>query len=485
MEFEKKSLSFLKWHPLRALLLVVLLYAQTQFVSGQTGLFTNGKNIYLPVVMNEYCPPEALPRINAPYFSGSIRFEQTAIAWFGKVSPSQNYTDLRVGFNDTGLYVYSASFDRALWFDENPAPDRLTQWDAITLLLDTSGGNSLSASSWRFVTQLYGEPSAQRRAVYRGSANGWQAASVPFQAEPGWRGNALNDDRESDRGWAMGFTIPFSSLGLASAPPPGATWRMAVILHDRDSRTGPPLADQFWPPQLNTMNNLTCWGFLKFGMPVYMGGATSTGSILIRRPTENSSLVPDADVGGAISNQCPGDDDHIWNEWGSRNYGRAPDFNIQNQSDIADWPCFAKYYVTFPLSEIPAEKIIVSATLTLYQFGNAGAAGQAQPSWIQVLTVSSDWLETGITWNNAPIAYENIGGSWVQPITTFPGWPGVPRTWDVSYGVAQAYQRGQPLRLVLYSADSAYHSGKYFVSSDTGDWNLEGRPSLLVRWKDP
>jgi len=33
---------------------------------------------------------------------------------------------------------------------------------------------------------------------------------------------------------------------------------------------------------------------------------------------------------------------------------------------------------------------------------------------------------------------------------------------------------------VLYEADSAYHSGKYFTSSDTGDWNEAGRPTLQV-----
>jgi len=105
----------------------------------------------------------------------------------------------------------------------------------------------------------------------------------------------------------------------------------------------------------------------------------------------------------------------------------------------------------------------------------------AKPSWIQVLTAAGDWSEDTITWNNAPIAYENVGGSWVNP-TTLTGWPGTPRTWDVSYAVARAYARGEPLRLILYSADSDYHSGKYFVSSDTGDWNIAGRPRLDVRW---
>ena len=226
-----------------------------------------------------------------------------------------------------------------------------------------------------------------------------------------------------------------------------------------------------------------CWGFLAFGIPAYRAIGPATDYTLIHRPTQTSPLVPDADVGGTIANQCPGDEYHIWNVWGNRNDGRAPDFNIQNQSDVADWPCFAKYYVTFPLDSIPRGSVIISATLTLHQFGNAGGPGEAQPSWIQVLIASADWREETITWNNAPLAYENIGGSWVGVLSEHPGWPGVPRSWDVSYAVARAYARGEPLRLVLYSADSAYHSGKYFVSSDTGDWNVEGRPRLEVGWK--
>ena len=31
----------------------------------------------------------------------------------------------------------------------------------------------------------------------------------------------------------------------------------------------------------------------------------------------NGVTVPDADLGGATSNQCPGDTNYIWNEWGN------------------------------------------------------------------------------------------------------------------------------------------------------------------------
>jgi hypothetical protein len=123
----------------------------------------------------------------------------------------------------------------------------------------------------------------------------------------------------------------------------------------------------------------------------------------------------------------------------------------------------------------------VSATLTLYQFGGSDPS-QAQRSLIQIVTINTPWTEGSINWNNAPMAVENVSQSWVDPI---PGgglpWPGAARMWSVAWPVAQAYVSQQGvLRLALYEADSAYHSGKYFTSSETGDWNAIGRPTLQV-----
>jgi hypothetical protein len=44
---------------------------------------------------------------------------------------------------------------------------------------------------------------------------------------------------------------------------------------------------------------------------------------------------------------------------------------------------------------------------------------------------------------------------------------------------------GKPLNLVLYSSDDPYHSGKFFTTSDTPDWNATGRPTLTITWKNP
>jgi hypothetical protein len=56
---------------------------------------------------------------------------------------------------------------------------------------------------------------------------------------------------------------------------------------------------------------------------------------------------------------------------------------------------------------------------------------------------------------------------------------------DVSRAVDQAYQSGAPVRLVIYSADSAQYSGKYFTTSEAGDWDAVGRPTLFVDWGNP
>ena len=110
----------------------------------------------------------------------------------------------------------------------------------------------------------------------------------------------------------------------------------------------------------------------------------------------------DADVGG--SSNCGGAAaPDYFPTWGELNYEGKEFLNIQNLGHISEWPCFSKYYVTFPLDVLPPGKVVISATLTLYQFGNAGQGRDPgpQPSLIQVLTVDRDWDESTLTWNNA------------------------------------------------------------------------------------
>ncbi len=429
---------------------------------------------------------ESVRRVNAPYFGAEdVRFNETAIFWFGQVTPYENYADVRVGYNDTELYVNLTIIDRLLWYDPSALINTLEEYDAMSLFIDLDGNSGAvpDSNAYKFVGQLnWWEARTGFEASFQGDGVDWANASIPFSTTSGWRGNAPNDGSE-DRGWTLIFHIPFASLGLSGPPPSDTTWGLALTLHDRDDAAGLVLSDSMWPEAM-VEDHPGTWGVLAFGQPGYTPTTTTAAGTVTIRHQLNGSVVQDGAVGGGTV--C-GSSLNFWTEWGEANYAGEPRFNIQNQADVADFPCFSKYYVTFPLDAIPADKIVISATLTLHQFGNAGGGswGDPQSSYIHVHTLADDWNEGTLTWNNAPLPLENIAATWVDPISTFPGWPGVPRTWDVSRVVAEAYQVGLPIKLALYSSDNAYHSGKYFVSSDEEDWNEVARPTLDVIWGDP
>ncbi len=425
--------------------------------------------------------PQPTRRVNAPYFEGSVFSDRGALFWFGQVDHNRNYTDVRLGYNDHELELTLHIIDRRLWYDTTPAATDLTAWDAVTLYLHLDGntGDTLTSDSYCFVAQLnWWEGRHEYQAAYQGNGTTWVAASTPFTTTSGWRGNAPIDDQD-DRGWWVQFRIPFSSLELSGAPVSGSVWGLALVLHDRDDRAGTSIPDQTWPEAVNTQRPST-WGQLVFGLPGYTPPAAVPGEVVIVRQGVDGAVVVDAHVGGHTT--CgEGLWPDIFSNWGEANYAGYAQINIQNQWDVADWPCFSKYYVSFPLDALPSGKTVISATLTVYLFGNAGyEPGDSQPSLIQAFTVAEDWNEATLTWNNAPLAVENGTATWVYPVDFFD--PGVPYQWDVSRAVAEAYAAGDPLRLALYSADSEYHSGKYFWSADA---DRSVRPILRVLWGDP
>jgi hypothetical protein len=428
-------------------------------------------------------------RVNAPYFDGDVRFSETAIFWLGRVTTTENYADVRVGYNDDLLYVHAAVIDRRHWYDTSPSAEELIDWDSVTLLLDMDGnvGDSPDANAYRFDAQLdWWEPRDDYQAAYQGDGSGWLAATIPFTTTSTWRSleSTPNDNEKDDRGWFLRYLIPFESLGLDGPPAPGTAWGLALALHDRDDAEGTPIADQVWPEAMH-LEQPTTWGQLAFGMPAYTPLPALLGDTVTIRHGLDGATVLDADVGG--SSVCGGS---AWPDyfptWGELNYGGKDFLNIQNLGDIGDWPCFAKTYLTFPLDPLPAGKAIISATLTLFLWGGAGEGEDPGPkaSLIQVLTVDEDWDEETITWNDAPLALENVSATWVDPVESYPGRPGIPYQWDISRAVAEAYGSGIPLRLSLYESDWAYHSGKYFDSSDVDEWGQAGRPTLRVTWGD-
>lgn len=443
--------------------------------------------LYFPFVMNEYFVRRTEnQRVYMPHFADQIKIDETAVFWFGKVNLTENYADVRVGYTNSELFVHVTIFDRLVWYNKAAPSGNLEDWDATTLYLDMNGneGTVPTSGMYRFVTQV--RPSSaemlDNQAAYLGDGDSWKKSNIVFLTETGYRGNP--NDTKQDSGWRVIYRIPFSSLGVGSPPAKGQIWGLAVAVHDRDDAGGTPIKDTTWPTGINSGQSRS-WGELAFGLFEKTSNNVKTqGSVTIRQGL-NGAKVVDGEVGGHTN--C-GQGLERFTEWGEMNYASHPQkdrINIQNQFDVADFPCFAKYFITFPQDQVPPGKVITSAQLTLFQFGNAGGGkwGSAPGSWIQVFTISEAWQEEIITWNNAPQAVENISRSWVPWLASYPGADGIPRVWDVTAAVSEAYAAGEPARLALYSADSSRHSGKYFWSSD---YSLgSSRPKLVIHWAEP
>lgn len=423
---------------------------------------------------------QPLPTIHVPYFSSHANPGQGAVFWLGKVEHATNYADVRIAYDDQALVFIMHIFDRRVSYDDKATGGSdLTQFDSVSLYLDTQSDLAAppAASSRRFDAAMSwweGRDNYQRAFSWDGSS--WQAGTVPFETEAGFRANP-NDDSD-DRGWTLQYRVPFASMALGSTPTPGSAIRMALTLHDRDELDQPVLPDQFWPSGA-AMDQPATWGHIIFGAPSYTTPSVVDAKLLTLRHGVDGVVVPDAAVGG--HSVCGYKyDPNYFDGWGEANYAGYAQVNVQNQWDVADWPCFSKYYIAFPLDGLPEASGVVSATLTMYMFGNAGyGPGDAKPSHLQAARVAEDWTEKTLTWNNAPPVLENYTWSWVEPVDNPNDYSGRPRTWDLSRGVADAHASGRPLRLVIYSTDGDYHSGKYFWAAEA---DQEVRPRLDIMW---
>ncbi len=425
----------------------------------------------------------ATRRINVPFTTAvepNIPAAERAILWFGEVGPTtKSYADVRIIYNEEKLHVVFHIIDRYLYYDPTPTAIEMPDWDAATLYLDLDGnsGSAPSSNAYRFIGQLDALNANQQDQrpdydfAYVGNGASWVESSLNFETAVGTQTTTGLNNQNDDAGWNITFRIPWSSLGLSGPPAEGTMWGLGLTMHDED---GTAHEDRDWPEGLSSTASST-WGEMRFGLPSYTPPSGVAGSSsLTLRDGENGVSVPDGHVGG--STNCGGYPP-LWNTWGSANYAGDFQINVQNQWNLGDWGCFSKYYITFPLDSLPAGQAIIDASLSMYHFGNS-LPSEAQPSLIQIFTVDTDWNENTLVWNNAPLAMENVARSWVNPIPA--GGAGQFISWDLSGAVAEAYANGQPLRLAIYSADSARHSGKYFSASETFDPSR--RPTLQINY---
>ena len=108
------------------------------------------------------------------------------------------------------------------------------------------------------------------------------------------------------------------------------------------------LSSQSWPSGLQDLQP-DSWAWLSFGLPVYQPRRCPRPGTLTLRHRLNGVQVKDISVGGWTT--CGGAVRDYFQDWGDRTAWEfdptVGSFNVQNQSDISDWPCFSKNYLTF------------------------------------------------------------------------------------------------------------------------------------------
>ncbi len=438
-------------------------------------------------------------RVNIPDLTGDFQWVQSAIFWFGRDqwtspgTPGTNYADVRMAYTSSGLHIFISIVDYYLWYQANATPeDDLTQYDAVAIYLDTNhdlANVPKSDDYWFLLGSRWWEDMSNYMRQARGNGSTWNTGWTPSSAWTGessmeWENGGPNSnscptEHNCDYGWVANFTIPWETLGLSGPPSGGSLWGLGIKLYDRDDN--PPagyVIPEYWPETFNE-NQPSTWAELHFDNAQYQPlPAVQEGTMMIRAASPQDNTVEDAWMGGG--GWCNG------GQFGSgdTNHGDDADLFVGSEIVPVHFPCYNKSFFRFSLASIPQGKVIISATMTLHHWGNAEPS-LAQPSWVHLFTISDPWDEMTITWNNAPLAQENVSASWIYPLTNFQGWPGNPYYWDATQAVAEAYTEGHSASMAIYESDTEQHSSKYLTGSETGDWDAVGRPTLTVVWGSP
>lgn len=449
--------------------------------------------------------------------------------WFGAVDAKNNYVEARLGYDDSVLMMRVAVFDRKIYGSQSEA--QFEKSDALRILIDLDGHDkaTIDDKSLRIDASM-GWHTPTTTSVLSGAGGVWTRTDTVanekrepridvIAAPRAYRGTSQNEVR----GWHVEFLLGWKALGLSGPPKNAAAFRLGIEAYDSDSNDGSESgAPQRWPGKNMNLMTPSTWGRVIFsergmatwdqsgsrpgqGMPAYYVGLNSglsisadasvpstMGNEIAIREGLNGQTTEAASV-GAAKTLCSGDDAYNFgtgaSSWGNETERKY--FHVQNQDDYADWPCFSKIYLKFPLSSIPKDQRVVAATLRMYHGTPTSGGDQGARSLIQAFYVSNTvsdgapWTAANITWNNAPVPMANLAGTWGDRSGQELGWDKLPVwSWDVTPAVLTALTANDThISFALNSADTDYHTGKGFTHpTDFKDWGRQDqRPTLVVR----
>jgi hypothetical protein len=476
--------------------------------------------------------PKATSQRSWPGDRYGDQLSRSGIAWLGRFGKNENYAELRVAYDDDGLYVHVNVADLYVWWILDNGPQwggalagELQNGDGIELFVDPgestqAGRDAPSSRALRILVGNYPYWDAEQTATphlatktWRGDGATWQPVADPASQGALWFhsvNSSWNEDpgpnnnrTEYDNGTIYELFVPWASLGLDAEPASGSVLRVAARLYDVDdpkdsefaapqpSKSGStqrgPMPPMAWPESLQESNPST-WSAVILNQAPYRAAEVASETTV----TLSADDVPMQDVtvgghafiedrwlagGGTSAN-------YAWETCMDTRFSGGPnalDLLVHPEATPTHVCFFSRALLRYDLSSrVPPGSVVVRATLNLYHDGGDAASPSDGPDFavqrspMQVHRLEGDWTDTPltgtVTWNTAPLAAENVGFGLVETRT-----PEQVQL-DITPLVARAVLRGEPLNMALYGADTTPNSGKYFVASEESGNN----PTLSV-----
>lgn len=348
----------------------------------------------------------------------------------------------------------------------------------VPLLAASEGSPALDANNWSvfWLGRVVDSSYTDGRLVGADDGLRVRMQFIDHQATPG--DTALVDINGARFPIAFGQTTPFETAHRCGADACRG-WSATALLPWAEVG-GRPQHGDVWP--LRVERGGYVWdGDLHWGLPDFQ--VEAPGATVITVP-----VVADAMVGGGTDCGLP-DWPEYFSTWGTRNWGTSPYLMTQNQWDVADWPCWAKFLVAWDQTALPPGAQVLSATLVLRHFGDPGYGSGYDPDGSgetvhQVYGLNAAFDETSVGWDTMPLALENISRGVVRPVpdTCIVNNvrycdPPLVEMLDVS---AIAQQAGSDRAYAaIYTAAGQYHAGKHFWSRES-HWPPEVQISYVI-----
>lgn len=489
--------------------------------------------------------------LNVPFVTDKFQEDsqyKSALTWFGDVheEPSLNirnnsvitrayYYDKGAGANgddefDRGMFLFSHVIDRRLFYDTSAPYDDPQLWDSVSYYFykTNSPGSTINSNAYKITLGFNGNqslPSSNYVKAWQDSNSDglWEPKTIDAYCPDGfcnvrvvssYEGDGINADLDN-RGWRSQIDLPFNFFAddIMYKPDVGDIWYWAVEVNDKDSAAG-GVSQEKWPTTAN-LSNPSTWAQFRFADgnlteddDVYIPDTAGTSGNVTIINNVNGAVTEDIAVGGGslcgALNQGENNDDFRYssgafsgNGWGYRIYddetlpSQYEFLNIQNQNNIADWPCFSRPYFKYPLTQVPAGKVIESATLKLYQFGNAGPSIYGAPKTSPtVMEIYGETFAVAGHENGLYSGFYRSGGVWDQdgPILVGLGSITVGQEVDPDFRRTTLFNGADNRYLLIGKEDGTFHgvmwNGSAWVSASIatglGDLGSNVSPTLFI-----